>query len=174
MIGQASNPLLAKVEQGVQAKVPPALQDGLSRVVHAGMSILYAPTLKAQLQQRIAQTKNPAQEAGQGAARMITELYAQSKKTMPGALIMPAAMIFALEYVDLLAKAGKAQVTPSLIDQLTQTVSDSVLQAMGITKDKLQQIIAARQGGAAPGAVAPPAAASAPPPGIIGAQVQGA
>jgi hypothetical protein len=144
MIGQASNQMLAKMEQEIQAKIPQNLKAGFERVIHAGMSILYSQNLNQQLKQRIAQTKDPITEAADGAARMVTVLYSQSKKTMPTELLMPAAMVFAIEYVDLLAKAGKAQITPQFIGELAQAVTESVMKAMGISKEKLKQVMAER------------------------------
>jgi hypothetical protein len=172
MLGQSSNPMLEQAEQGIQSKVPQNLQAGLQKVIHAGLTIMYSPKLAQQRNDRIANSKDPAQDAGQGAARLILNLYQQSGKTLPVPLVVPAAMIFAFEYLDLVAKAGKAQITPDVIAQATQAVADSVLPMMGITKDKLAALIAqSQQGGAQPATGAPTAPA---PTGIINKAQAGA
>lgn len=177
MIGHASNEMLAQAEQGIIAKVPPELKQGLDKVLHAGMTIMYSPKLAEQRNQRIAATTDPVKDAAEGSARMVSNLYQQSGKKLPVPLIVPAAMVFGFEWLDLLAKAGKAEVTPDMIAQTTQAIADAVLPLMGITKDKLAGMVAKAQGAAgangsppppnaAPGATPAPAAA---PAGIIGA-----
>jgi hypothetical protein len=171
MLGQASNPMLAQAAQGIQSNVPANLQGALSKVVHAGLTIMYSPKLAQQRNAHMASSKDPAQDAGQGASRLISNLYQQSNKTLPIPLIVPAAMIFAFEYLDLVAKAGKAQITPDLLAQTTQAVSSAVLPLMGVTPDKLQQMVAmAKQkqaGGAAQAAPAVPPTAQPASSGII-------
>jgi hypothetical protein len=175
MLGQASNPMLEQAEQGIQSKVPQNLQAGLQKVIHAGLTIMYSPKLAQQRNQRLAQTTDPAKDAGEGSARLVLNLYQQSNKTMPPELVVPAAMIFAFEYLDLIAKAGKAQITPDVIAKTTQAVADSVLPMMGITKDKLAALIAqSQQGGAQPAAGAPAAPTAPAPAGIIGKAQAGA
>lgn len=167
MLGQTSNPMLEQAEQGIQSKVPSNLQEPLSRVVHAGLTIMYSPQLAQQRNDHMAVSKDPAQDAGQGAARLISNLYQQSNKTMPVEVIVPASMIFAFEYLDLVAKAGKVQITPDLIAQATQAVADAVLPLLGVTKDKLAGMIAQSQRGGTPGQSSAPAAPT-PSAGIIG------
>lgn len=171
MLGQAANQMLQQAEEGIQAKVPQNLQDGLSRVVHAGLTIMYSPQLAKQRNERIAATTDPAKEAGEGSARMMLNLYEQSGKKMPTDLIVPAAMILAMEYLDLVSKAGKAEITPDLIANATEAVGDSAMRLMGISKDQIASLVAKSQGGAQGQQAAP--AQPAPPQGIIGA-AQGA
>ena len=170
MLGQPSNQMLAQAEQGIQSKLPQAMQQDLQKVLHAGMTILYSPQLQGQLQQRIKTSADPIKDASEGAARLISNLYQQSNKTMPTALIVPAAMIFAFEYLDLVQKAGKIQITPQMISQTTTAVGDTVLPLFGMTKDKLAALIAhAKQNPQG----APQAAPQAAPTGILGS-AQGA
>ena len=169
MLGKSSHDMLAQAEQGIQAKVPQELQTALQKVLNAGATILYSPKLSAQLKQKIAATTDPVKDASEGAARMISNLYQQSNKTIPVALIVPAAMILAFEYLDLVAKAGKAQITPQMIAQTTTAVGDTVLPLFGVTKDKLAQMVAQAK---SQGGTAQPAAPA--PAGIIGSAQAGA
>ena len=165
MIGQASNPMLEQAEQAIASKMPPAMQQDLQRVVHAGLTIMYSPQLAQQRNARIAASSDPVQDASSGAARLISNLFQQSNKSIPAALIIPAAIIFAFEYLDLVAKAGKTQITPDLIAQTTQAVAQAVLPLMGVTPQKMQSLLAvAKQHGNAQSAMTP----SAPSGGIIG------
>lgn len=146
MIGQASDPILAKAEQAVAAKVPANLQKVFAGVVQAGNHILYSPQLSGPLQHRMNQSvSNPGESAGQGAVRLVAELFKQSGKKIPPALLSPAAMTFAFEFLDLMAKAGKAKITSQMVADAAQAVGDSMLTAVGVTKDKLQQAIREKQ-----------------------------
>lgn len=163
MLGQASTPMLQQAEDGIKSKVPADMQDALEKVVHAGLTILYSPKLEQQRNARIAGTQDPAKEAGEGAARMISNLFQQSGKKMPIAVAMPASMILAFEYLDLIGKAGKAEITPDLIAAATKSVADNVLPLLGATPDKVAELTAKAQQGQAQ--TAPPAAVA--PAGII-------
>lgn len=161
MLGQASNPMLEQAEQGIQAKLPPDQQAALEKVIHAGLTILYSPKLTQQRNERIAATTDPVKDTAEGSARMMSNLFQQSGKKMPLPVIIPAAMILGFEYLDLLAKAGKADITPDLIAKASKAIGDAVLPLFGATPDKVQAAIAqSKQGGAAP--------APAPSAGIIG------
>ena len=165
-LGQTSNPQLQQAEQAIQAKIPQQLQGAFAKVVHAGLTILYSPQLRAKLQQRISQGGNVVQDASQGAIRMVFELYKQSGNKIPQPLLVPAAIIFAFEYLDLVAQAGKVPITPNVIAQVAQATGQAFLQAAGVSQQKLQQMAAQRQqGGAQPGTA---------PGGLIGSQMQGA
>lgn len=171
MLGQASNPMLAKAEDGIQSKVSPANQANLAKAIHAGLTIMYSPKMVEQRNQMIANSKDPAKDAGQGAARLVSNLYQQSGQKMPQQLIVPAAMIFAFEWLDLVSKAGKVQITPDLIAQATQEVGNAVLPMFGVTPDKLNQMRTSAQQG---GAQAPTQQAQAAPTGGIISNAMGA
>lgn len=174
MLGQTSNPMLSQCEQGIQAKVPANMQTNFMKVVHAGLTIMYAPQTKDLLQKGIAASNDPAKEAAAGATRLISNLYQQSGKTLPIALVVPTAMIFAFEYLDLVAKAGKAQITPDMISTTTTAVSDALLPLLGVTKDKLASMAAAAKQQQPQGGASAPQAPAAPAPGGIIAGQQGA
>jgi hypothetical protein len=169
MLGEATNPMLQQAEQGIEAKVPANLKDGLDKVVHAGLTILYSPKLAQQRNERIAATTDPVKDVGEGAARMMSNLFQQSGKKMPMQLIVPAAMILGFEYLDLLGKAGKAEVTPDLIAKASQSIADSLLPLFNVTKEQLAGMMAKAQGGQ-PAAPTP----AAPSAGIIGTAQAGA
>lgn len=172
MLGEASNPMLAQAEQGIQSKVKPEMQANLQKVIQAGLTIMYSPQLTDKRNQMIANSKDPAQDAAQGSARLVSNLYQQSGKKMPTDLIVPAAMIFAFEWLDLVAKAGKIQITPDVIANVTQDVGKAVLPMFGVTPDKLAALqgMAQKQGAGAPSPQPgdqPAPAAPAPAGGII-------
>lgn len=162
MIGKASNPMLEQAEQGIQAKLPAALQPLLANIIKAGLTIMYAPALHDTMMHRINSSNNPAQDAGNGSARMMAELYKQSGNKLPPEIMIPAAMIFAFEFLDLVAKAGKVQITPQLIAHTVQAVTAAMFKMGGITPERMHQMIASKQ------------QQPQPQSGIIAARMQGA
>lgn len=176
MLGHTSNAMLAKAEEGIQSQVPQNLQGALKKTVDAGLTVMYSDNLAKQRNERLANGGDPANDAGQGAGRLIGNLYQQSGQKMPPEVIVPAAMIFAFEYLDLVEQAGKVQVTGDIIAQATKAVANAVLPMFGVTPEKLQELqglAGSKQGGAAAPQAAPGAPASPAPAGIIGAAQAG-
>lgn len=181
MLGNASNPMLAQAEQGIQAKIPQDKQADFQKVIQAGLTIMYSPKLEQQRNANLANSKDPISDASQGASRLILNLYQQSGKKLTPDLLIPAAIIFALEYLDLVAKAGKTQITPDMIAQVTQATVNSVLPLFKdpqgnpvLSLDKIQQMGAAAQQQQGSQSQAAPQQAAAPSGGIIGSAMQGA
>jgi hypothetical protein len=156
MLGKTTNPLLQKTELGIQAKLKPQLQMPLQRTVTAGLEIMYGGDYKIMLQQ-LSKSPDYPHNVGEGAAKLVGILYHQSKNTMPMSIAVAAATIFMCEGLDFLEKAGKLKVTPDLLAETTQDMGASVLQLFGVTQDKMQQMMAQKQG------------ATPPPAGIINA-----
>lgn len=169
MLGQASDPLLAKAEQQIQSSVKPDFQAALAKVVTAGLKILYAPEMRDGLNHRINSSHNPPADAGKGATRMMYTLYLQSKNTLAPEVLVPGALILAFEYLDLLVKTGREKITPQIIAQTTQETSDAMMAAMKMTPEKFHAMKASHQQ-AAPADPAPSAPA---PSGIINAARSG-
>lgn len=159
-LGKTTIPLLQATEQKVQQSLKPQFQQALKSVIHAGLAIMYAPSLQATMMHHLKNVSDPAKEAGTGAARLIGELQKQAKGKIPMPVLMPAAITFVCEYFDLLAKVGKAKVTPDMLAQASKIAAQTMLNASGIKQSDIQQVIAQRGKAAQPG-------------GIIGAQMRG-
>lgn len=163
MLGKTTDPMLEQAEQGIQSKLPAKFQPILANVIKAGLTIMYSPSLKDTMMHRINTSNNPAQDAGNGATRMMAELSKQSGNKIPPQVMIPAAIIFAFEYLDLVEKAGKTQVNPQLIAHTVQAVTAAMLKMAGITPEKMHQLMISKQAGTTPA-----------PSGIISNQMQGA
>lgn len=177
MIGQTTNPQLEQVEQAVQAKVPPALNDAFTRIVAAGQKIMYSPQTRQLLQKQLQQPGQPTEIVGEGVAKLMAILYQQSKGTMPMKAAIPAAQVLLCEALDFVAKAGILQVSSDTIAEATKAMVTYLLQIFGFSQAKIQQYIQAgmAHGGAvgtAPGDVA--AAPGAPAPAASGGIIAGA
>jgi len=146
MLGKNSNPLLVQTESAVMQKVKPELKNGLQRAITAGLKIMYE-SKNGIFTQQLSKSQDYAHNVGEGVAKLVGMMFQQSKKTMPMNIAIPAATVFMCEGLDFLEKAGKVKVTPELLAEATQDMSASVLQLFGVTPEKMQQMIAAKQGG---------------------------
>lgn len=140
MIGKPSSPLLAQLEQKIEASVKPQFRKALSLLVQAGLNYTYSKANQKALQQRIKSVTNPPQDAGRAGVEVAGVMHKQNNR-IPMAVMVPGAMLLACEYLDLLSKAGKAQITPQTIAALANTVSHVALQAMNITPQQLDQMV---------------------------------
>ena len=120
MLGTTHNKLLAKAEQAIQDKVPAAMQGALQKAVHAGLTIMYSPYGTKAISQLIAKHGDPESAVAEGAAKLVGEMYKQSKGTMSMKIGVPAATILMCEGLDFLEKSGKLTVTNDVIAEATK------------------------------------------------------
>jgi hypothetical protein len=143
MIGKTTDPFLQKTEQAVQAKVPQAMQPSFQRALQAGLTIMYTPKMQQRMMTAIQGLTDPANGAARGAANILGILFKQSKGSMPMQIGVPVAMSLMCEFLDLMEKSGKGQITPELVGQATQDTSQAVMQLFGIDQNKLHQVVGA-------------------------------
>ncbi|MBV8666747.1 MAG: hypothetical protein JO269_09705 [Burkholderiaceae bacterium] len=169
MLGKTTNPQLEQIENAIQQKVPPQLAQAFQRTVTAGLSIMYSPQSHQLMVTQLTKPGNPANNVAEGAAKLVGELYKQSRGTMPVQVMVPAATVFMCEGLDYLSKLNGLQINPQLIAQATQDVGMYVLQLMGISQQQMHTVIAhgmaqADQQQGSQGAQSGAAAAPATPP----------
>jgi hypothetical protein len=138
---KAKNPLLEQVIQAITAKVAPDQQKAFNRIVVAGMKLMYADKTEAMLRKQMDSAEPPI-AAGQGAAKLVGLLLAKSKGTAPFKAMIPAGVVLTCEALDFMEKAGKAQLTPDLVSEAVQEFGSAVLQVIGVTPEKLDQMMA--------------------------------
>lgn len=174
-LGQTANPLLQQTEQMVQARVAPAMQMNLQKAVTAGMMIMYAPQSHQIMMQQLTKPGDPAGNVAEGAAKLVGELYKQSRNTMPIPVMIPSATILMCEGLDFLSKVTGTPITPQLVAQAAQDLGHFMLILLGISQQKMHQVIAKglahrdRMAQQRPPAAAQPAPAAS---GIIGGAMQ--
>jgi len=118
-------------------------QPGGTQGRHAQRSVLTRVADKPlSAKRQLTKPGNPAQNVAEGAAKLVGELYRQSNGSMPVAIMAPATMILMCEGLDFLSKMKGAQITPQLLAQATQNASQGVLQLLGVSQQKLHQVVA--------------------------------
>jgi hypothetical protein len=161
----STDPLIAQVQDLLRSKIPPNLRVPVQKIVMAGIKIMYAPQTHFLMIHTIKTNADPAEAAGMGVTQLITILYKESKGTMPIDAIPLAAVLLVCDALDFMEKSGVCKVTPDILSRATQTVIAYLMQKVGMTPQKMVQMMKNGQGGqqsppgtqpAAPGTVAPP------------------
>lgn len=175
-----SNPALQKIEQSIMAKVPEQLRSGVQRTVVAGMKVMHSPQTHDMMTKQLTKPGDPAENAGEGAAKLVGILYQQSNRKAPIRVLVPAGQILLCEGLSFMEQAGQIKVTNEVIAKATNSYASNLLQLFGVTPEKLQQMMikaqtlqqqGAQQQPAQPQPAQPqPAQAS----GLVGGAMQGA
>ena len=166
-------------------KLPPNLEAPYERVITAGKKIMYSPVMDDQITQLLKAPGTVGHKLGTGATALVALMIQQSNHTMPGQLIIPAATELLVWFAQYLRSAGLKVSDNDIAEGMSEMVAQ-IMQAAGLSPDKLQAALAAQKNGPAPNPAAagatpggPPPAAPGPagagsPAGLIGNAMQGA
>jgi hypothetical protein len=140
MLGKTNNPTLQKVEAGIQAKVPPKLQRSFTNIVKAGETVMYSKQSHHLMMDELKKPGDLAMNIGHGIAGLMALLYKESERTLDSGAIMLAAQVLACEAMDFAEKSGVMKVDDATVSQVIKETISGVLQAFGMTPDKLSQM----------------------------------
>jgi hypothetical protein len=162
------DPILQQIEKGIDAAVPPELKKPYMQIVTAGMKVMFDKKTSKYIEQRINEADDIPAGVASGIADLLLLLYNESKRTMSIPAAMLAAFSLMAQALDYAEKTGKLDVTPELVDKCTEATWQAVTTKFGITKDKIDAVVAQSQSqqGAQPAGEEPqaPPQAAAPPP----------
>lgn len=163
------NPVIDKARQALLEKVDQRLRPVVEKVVASGKQVMYSEETRQLAVQELKRGTDPESVVA-AVAKLAAVLFNQSKKTIPMNVLMPATMLLLFEALDFLEEAGAVQVDGPQLAAYSQAMGSAFLQMLGVTPEKLQELV----GKAAPGAAAQPAQAGAPAPRQPAGIVQGA
>lgn len=142
-IGKTTNPLLQQVENGVKAKLAPQFQNALQRIVLAGLTIMYSPQSHQVVVQQLSKPGNPLVNVAEGAAKLMAQLYKQSRGTIPMQVMIPASVILMCEGMDFLSKSSpQFMITPQTVARCAQDTTEFMLKVLGINQNQLHTVVA--------------------------------
>ena len=124
-----------------EMRIPPELQDAYERVVVAGMKVMFSKETNKYVLSAIEGQGSNAEKLGGGVAELLIMLFAQSNKTMPPQIIIPAGTELVVQAADFVKKAGLMQVTNQDIGDGIQVMISLVMKAFGADPQKLFQKI---------------------------------
>jgi hypothetical protein len=128
----------------VQSKIqlPPELQDAYTRVVAAGMKVMFSKETHDAMLQQLAAPGDTATKLGQGVAKVVIFLFNESNGTMPQEVIVPAAMILLIKAAEFINQSGKGKVSDEEIGQAMEILIDSLFEGFGEDRAQLDAAMA--------------------------------
>lgn len=128
----------------VQSKIqlPPEMQDAYTRVVAAGMKVMFSKETHDAMLQQLNAPGDTATKLGQGIAKVILFLFNESNGTMPQEVIVPAAMILLIKAAEFVNQSGKGQVSDEEIGQAMEVLIDSLFEGFGEDRAQLDSAMA--------------------------------
>lgn len=132
------NPLLAKTEQAIEAKVPADLEQYVSRIVTAGITAAFSPQSHGQIFQGLDQSVDKVHDIAMGTVGLMLILSKQSKDTMPKAPMLYAGLILMLHGLDYLEQTMQIPIGNDEIAKATQIFMPVMQEKLGLTHDKLK------------------------------------
>lgn len=165
------NEILENTKKALLEKVDQRLLPVLDKVVDSGRQVMYSDDTREIVVRELQQAQDP-EGIGAAVAKLLAILANQSRGTIPPKILFPAGMVLLVEALDFLEEAGAVQVTPELLAQCAQALGSAFLQSLGVTPDKLSQMLGS--GGADGAGPAPAPGPAQQPAGGIVAAAQGA
>ena len=133
---------LQKIISGIEAKIKPADMDAYQRIVAAGMKVMFSQATHALMVKALQSGPDPSQAVGSGIANLIAVLFKESNQTMPLKEAIPASVTLMAHALDYAEKTMGLQVTSELIADCTQTTVQFIMQRFGISKGRLNTMVA--------------------------------
>jgi hypothetical protein len=124
------DPILEKVKQGVESKLPPQAKDAFDRIVVAGMKILFTPSTHAVVQtlyQKVRQGGFQPQAIATGMVNFLGMIYKASQGKMSVSVAYPAGVVLLCYVLDDLEKTQGLTVTEPLVKEVGKIMAQQIM-----------------------------------------------
>lgn len=125
------DPILEKVRQGVESKLPPQAKDDFDRIVVAGMKILYSPQTHPVVQQlydKVQQGGFQPQAIATGMVNFLGMIYRASRGKMSVPAAYPAGIVLLTYVLDDLEKTRGLQITEPLVKEVGKIMAQQIIE----------------------------------------------
>ena len=120
-------------------QVPPEFKDAYTRVVAAGMKVMFDPSTHSMAMKQLQSGGGPVSERlGKSAASLIFMLAEKSKGALPPQVFVPAGSTLLVTAADFLKKSGTEPVTDNDVADGLNIMIDLILKAFKVDPGKLQ------------------------------------
>lgn len=134
------NQLLEQTSAAILQRVDPRLRPVVEKLVESGKRVMYSEKTRELAMQQLAGGTDP-ENIGAGVAQLAGMLFTESNRTVPMQALAPASAVLLAEALAFLEEAGAVQVDEQFLAACTQALGASFLQLLGITPEKLQEVI---------------------------------
>lgn len=129
-----------------EMKVPPELQDAYTRIVKAGLKLMFDPSTRDQTIEFMDGEGNFPQKLGEGIAAVMSLLYRESNQTMPPQLIIPAGIELLVHAAEVAEKGGEA-IDAQVVAEAMGVYVESVMKQFGIDPAQMQGMVSGMDSG---------------------------
>ncbi len=125
-------PATTQAQPAGQGNMPPEAEQGVRRVVMAGMKAIYDERVSAQIVNALrSEADEPAKALAQATAMLVLGLYEKSGGKMPKGYLIPAAQILLRVVADFATRLEIFQIDQAVAMQASQMVVKVIVQMMG-------------------------------------------
>jgi len=118
------------------AAVPPNLQEGFTRVIKAGMKVMFSEQTHDLMMEQLSQDGELPQVLGEGIAGLMLLLYQKSNETMPAELIVPAGIYLLAKGEEFLETLMKEEIPPEITAQAVEVMLNILMEKFGINPEQ--------------------------------------
>lgn len=147
-----SDPILQKIQSGIDAKVQPQIKKQYLSIVVAGMKVILSPQFNQRIMQKLKSSQNLVADVSAGVANIVATIYNEVGKNMAPqdkqtfvAASGPASTALMCQVLDIAEKTVGAKVDAGMAAQCAQATAMATLQKFGIDQGKMQQAATAGQ-----------------------------
>jgi hypothetical protein len=131
-----------------EMKVPPELKDAYSRIVKAGLKLMFDPSTRDQTIAFMDGEGNFPQKLGEGIAAVMAMLFRESNQTMPPQLIVPAGIELLVHAAEVAEKGGE-QVDAQVVAEAMGVYVEAVMKQFGVDPAQMQGMVSGMDSGLA-------------------------
>jgi hypothetical protein len=130
------------------SEIPSNFQEAFSRVVKAGMRVMFSEQTHDMMIEQLSQEGDLADNVGNAIAGLMLLLYQKSNKTMPGEVIIPSGVYLLAEGADFIEKVTGEKITPDVMAKAMQVMVDVLMKSFGADPNRVMSAAQkAAQGG---------------------------
>lgn len=141
--GKISNPVLAQIVAGVEAKVSPQLKKQYIAITTASMKMMADPRASAGIIHRLERTPDVLKNVADGVSNFLGQLYLESGKRMSLPAAMPASIYIACHVMDIAEAKGMIKITPDNAADCIHATTDATMKVFGISDEQVHQAVSA-------------------------------
>lgn len=137
------NPLLAKIQEDIEAKISEEQKEDFLNAVKAGKHILFDPSTHQNMEliKNPASRKDPVNTIANGVAGLGYVMYMQSKKQISPDVLIPALIVLMCEVMDFGEQSFGLQVDNQLVAATTKELIAQIYTKLGVKPEDLQQAV---------------------------------
>lgn len=132
-----------------ELKIPQELQDAYSRIVKAGLKLMFDPSTRQQTMEFMDGDGDFAQKLGEGIAAVMALLFKESNQTMPPQLVIPAGIELLVHAAEVAEKGGEP-VGKDVIAEAMGVFVEGAMRQFGVDPAQMQGMVSNMNSGASP------------------------